>query len=259
MTTARLLCDARCVIDYVVCGNFLLTMHKPDPYTIDDKLAKVTARIHQAAALVGRDPETVRLIAVSKTQPAAAIAQAYAWGQRDFGENYVQEALEKQTELKALLDIRWHFIGPIQSNKTRALAEHFAWIHSIDREKIAQRLNDQRPHSLPRLQICLQVNIDDEATKSGVTLIDLPALAQAVSKMPRLQLRGLMCIPSPSHNRELQGAAFAQLAKALQNLQRQGLTSMDTLSMGMSGDLEAAIAEGATFVRVGTDIFGSRL
>jgi PLP dependent protein len=234
-------------------------MQKPSPYTIDDKLAKVTARIHQAALSAGRNPETVRLIAVSKTQPAAAIAQAYACGQRDFGENYLQEALEKQTELTALSKIQWHFIGPIQSNKTRALAENFAWIHSIDREKIAQRLNDHRPSFLPRLQVCLQVNIDDEQTKSGVHIVDLPTLAQAVSKMPRLQLRGLMCIPSPTNSPESQRAAFARLSQALVNLQTQGLRELDTLSMGMSADLEVAIGDGATFVRVGTDIFGARV
>jgi PLP dependent protein len=234
-------------------------MQKPSTYTIDDKLAKVTARIHQAAIIAGRHPESVQLIAVSKTQPFTAVLNAYACGQRDFGENYLQEALEKQAELKGLLDIRWHFIGPIQSNKTRLVAENFAWIHSIDREKIAQRLNDQRPLFLPRLQVCLQVNIDDESTKSGVSLVDLLALAQAVSKMPRLQLRGLICIPSPTNNADSQRVAFAKLASALVDLQNQGLRELDTLSMGMSSDLEVAIAEGATFVRVGTDIFGARV
>ena len=218
-------------------------------YTIDDQLAKVTERIQQAALHAGRNPETVRLIAVSKTQPADVIAQAYACGQRRFGENYLQEALEKQAVL-TFADIEWHFIGPIQSNKTRAIAENFAWVHSIDRE--------QRPTNLPPLQVCLQVNIDDETTKSGVSLAELPALALAVSRLPRLQLRGLMSIPSPHNNREQQRNAFAKLRSALLNLQMQGLTGLDTLSMGMSGDLEAAIAEGATFVRVGSDIFGAR-
>ena len=226
-------------------------------YTIDDQLAKVTERIQQAALHTGRNPETVRLIAVSKTQPADVIAQAYACGQRRFGENYLQEALEKQAVL-TFADIEWHFIGPIQSNKTRAIAENFAWVHSIDREKIAQRLNEQRPTNLPPLQVCLQVNIDDETTKSGVSLAELPALALAVSRLPRLQLRGLMSIPSPHNNREQQRNAFAKLRSALLNLQMQGLTGLDALSMGMSGDLEAAIAEGATFVRVGSDIFGAR-
>ena len=225
--------------------------------TIADPLAKVTARIQEAARTVGRDPQGVRLIAVSKTQPASAIKLAYACGQRDFGENYLQEAMEKQAELADMPDLIWHFIGPIQSNKTRAIAENFAWTHSIDREKIAQRLNAQRPVDLAPLQVCLQVNIDDEARKSGVSLAELPSLAKAVSAMPRLQLRGLMAVPAASDNAEQQHQAFAKLRMALIGLQAQGY-SVDTLSMGMSGDLEAAIAEGATIVRVGTDIFGAR-
>lgn len=226
-------------------------------YTIDDQLAKVTARIHQAAASAGRNPQTVHLIAVSKTQPATVIRQAYAFGQRAFGENYLQEALDKQAELTDCSDITWHFIGPIQSNKTRSIAEHFTWVHSIDREKIAQRLNDQRPAHLPCLQVCLQVNIDDESTKSGVSLTGLLALAKAVSRFPHLKLRGLMTIPAPSNSTDQQRATFAKLHRAFVDLQHQGF-ELDTLSMGMSGDLEAAIAEGATFVRVGTDIFGAR-
>ncbi|RYY77392.1 MAG: YggS family pyridoxal phosphate-dependent enzyme [Gammaproteobacteria bacterium] len=226
--------------------------------TIADPLAKVTARIQQAALAVSRSPDGVRLIAVSKTQPATAIKQAYVCGQRDFGENYVQEALEKQAELVGTSDVIWHFIGPIQSNKTRAIAENFAWIHSIDREKIAQRLNAQRPSDLPPLQVCLQVNIDDENTKSGVSLTEVSALAKAVSAMPRLQLRGLMAIPAAGNTAEQQHVAFAKLRNALIGLQAQGY-AVDTLSMGMSGDLEAAIAEGATMVRVGTDIFGARV
>jgi len=225
--------------------------------TIADQLAKVTARIQQAAQAAARNPETVRLIAVSKTQAAAAIAQAYASGQRDFGENYLQEALDKQAELRRLTDLVWHFIGPIQSNKTRPIAENFNWVHSIDREKVAQRLNDQRPAHLPPLQVCLQVNIDDETTKSGVSLAELPTLAKAVNQLPRLQLRGLMAIPAASNNTDQQRAAFAKLRLALQALHAQG-NALDTLSMGMSGDLEAAIAEGATMVRVGTDVFGQR-
>lgn len=225
--------------------------------TIADPLAKVTARIQQAAQAVGRSPDAVRLIAVSKTHPATAIMQAHACGQRDFGENYLQEALEKQAELTDIPDIIWHFIGPIQSNKTRAIAENFAWTHSIDREKIAQRLNAQRPADLAPLQVCLQVNIDDEDTKSGISLAELPALAKAVSQLPRLQLRGLMAVPAASNNPQQQHQAFAKLREALGGLQAQGY-AVDTLSMGMSGDLEAAIAEGATIVRVGTDIFGAR-
>ena len=225
--------------------------------TIADPLAKVTARIQQAAQAAGRKCETVRLIAVSKTQPAEAVAQAYACGQREFGENYLQEAVEKQAALTHLTEIVWHFIGPIQSNKTRSIAENFTWIHSIDREKVAQRLNDQRPMNLAPLQVCLQVNVDDETTKSGVSLTELPALAQAISQLPRLQLRGLMAIPAAANTPEQQAAAFSKLRDAMQGLNAQGY-SLDTLSMGMSGDMAAAIAEGATMVRVGTDIFGKR-
>ena len=227
-------------------------MHK-----IDDKLAKVTARIHQAAGAAGRDPQSVQLIAVSKTQTSEAMAQAYAWGQRRFGENYLQEALEKQSALSDLRDLEWHFIGPIQSNKTRAIAEHFHWVHSVDRLKIAQRLNEQRPDHLPPLNICVQVNIDDESTKSGVSLAELPALATEIKPLTRLKLRGLMAIPTATNDPDQQRRAFAKLRSALQVLNLQGLR-MDILSMGMSGDMEAAIAEGATFVRVGTDIFGAR-
>lgn len=229
-----------------------------DMHKIDDQLAKVTARIHQAATAAGRNPQTVQLIAVSKTQPAAAVAEAYAWGQRAFGENYLQEALDKQTQLAGLPCIEWHFIGPIQSNKTRPIAAHFGWVHSVDRLKIAQRLSEQRPAELPPLNICVQVNIDDETTKSGVSLAELPALVKAISQLPCLQLRGLMAIPAATNNPAQQRVAFAKLRSALESLNAQGY-GLDCLSMGMSGDMEAAIAEGATFVRVGTDIFGSRV
>lgn len=227
-------------------------MHK-----IDDKLAKVTARIHQAATAAGRNPQTVQLIAVSKTQPAPALAAAYAWGQRAFGENYLQEALDKQLQLAHLPGIEWHFIGPIQSNKTRPIAEHFDWVHSVDRLKIAQRLHEQRPDSLPPLNLCVQVNIDDETTKSGISLEELPALVKAITPLSRLALRGLMAIPAATNDPAQQRAAFAKLRMALAQLNQQGY-ALDCLSMGMSGDMEAAIAEGATFVRVGTDIFGAR-
>lgn len=227
-------------------------------HTIDDKLTKVTERIQQAALAVGRNPQTVHLVAVSKTQTAAAVAQAYSWGQRRFGENYLQEALAKLIQLSDLKDIEWHFIGPIQSNKTRPIAENFAWVHSIDREKVAQRLNEQRPLDLVPLQVCLQVNIDDETSKAGVSLEDLPALADAVARLPRLQLRGLMVIPAPCDDPLQQRATFAKLRQALADLQGRGFIGLDTLSMGMSADLEAAVAEGATLVRVGTDIFGAR-
>jgi PLP dependent protein len=228
-------------------------MHK-----IDDNLAKVMARIQQAARESGRDPAGVHLLAVSKTRPAAVVEQAWQWGQRRFGENYLQEALEKKQALTHLPDIEWHFIGPIQSNKTRAIAENFDWVHSIDRLKTAQRLSAQRPSTLPALQVCVQVNIDDEATKAGVSLTELPALAKQVAALPNLHLRGLMSIPAPNDDPQHQRATFACLCDALVSLQQQGLTQLDTLSMGMSGDLEAAIASGATMVRVGTDIFGAR-
>lgn len=225
--------------------------------TIDEQLAKVIARIQQAAQASGRDAQTVQLVAVSKTQPAAVLLAAYNAGQRHFGENYLQEALEKQAQLHSLSELQWHFIGPIQSNKTRAIAEHFSWVHSVDRLKIAQRLSEQRPAHLPELQLCIQVNIDDEPTKSGVSLAQLPELAHAIAALPRLHLRGLMAIPEPSDNPAQQRASFARLRQALQILQSQGL-ALDTLSMGMSADLEAAVAEGATLVRVGSDIFGQR-
>jgi PLP dependent protein len=227
--------------------------------TIDDKLVKVTARIAQAAQAVGRQPAAVGLIAVSKTQAPAALQAAYSWGQRSFGENYVQEALDKQQQLAHLTDIEWHFIGPIQSNKTRAIAENFDWVHSIDREKIAQRLNDQRPAQLQSLQVCIQVNIDDETTKAGVSLGAMLALVDAISQLPRLRLRGLMALPAAANNHAQQRTAFARLRSALSELQAaKPELQLDTLSMGMSGDLDAAIAEGATWVRVGTDIFGAR-
>ena len=220
---------------------------------IDDKLQKVTERINRAVLESGRKPQTVRLIAVSKTQPASAIRQAYHAGQRMFGENYLQEALDKQQQLTDLQDIEWHFIGPVQSNKTRSIAEHFSWVHSVDRLKIAQRLSEQRPPSLPALNVCIQINIDDENTKSGVQLQALPELAAAVKSLPKLQLRGLMAIPAAGNNPEQQRAAFRKMAEL-----KNQYDFMDSLSMGMSGDLEIAIAEGATLVRVGTDIFGSR-
>ena len=227
--------------------------------TIDDKLVKVTARIAQAAQAAGRKPASVGLLAVSKTQAPAALQAAYAWGQRSFGENYLQEALDKQQQLAHLTDIEWHFIGPIQSNKTRAIAENFDWVHSIDREKIAQRLNDQRPAKLQPLQVCIQVNIDEESTKAGVSLVDLPALVAVISQMPRLRLRGLMALPAATNDLVQQRAAFARLRVALNELQdTTPELQLDTLSMGMSGDLAAAIAEGATWVRVGSDIFGAR-
>jgi len=221
--------------------------------TIADNLSALAARIQRAAEAVGRDPASVHLLAVSKTKPASAIREIHAAGVRDVGENYLQEALGKQQELGDL-PLIWHFIGPIQSNKTKAIAEHFDWVHSVDRLKIAQRLSEQRPQGLPPLNICLQVNVSGEDSKSGCAAADLPALANAVAALPNLRLRGLMAIPEPSEERAEQEAAFATL-RQLQNTLNLGL---DTLSMGMSHDLEAAIAQGATWVRIGTALFGAR-
>lgn len=221
--------------------------------TIADNIAQVSSRIHAAILAANRDENSVRLLAVSKTKPAQALRDAYAAGLRDFGENYLQEALGKQLEL-ADLPLIWHFIGPIQSNKTRAIAEHFAWVHSVDRLKIAQRLSEQRPADLPPLNICIQVNVSGEASKSGCSPADLPELASAISALPRLKLRGLMAIPEPTEDRAAQDAAFA----AVKNLQASLNLPLDTLSMGMSHDLESAIAQGATWVRIGTALFGAR-
>ncbi|OZY43462.1 YggS family pyridoxal phosphate-dependent enzyme [Pseudomonas fragi] len=221
--------------------------------TIAGNIAQVEARIRAAALAVQRDVTSIHLLAVSKTKPAGALREAYAAGIRDFGENYLQEARAKQVEL-ADLPLCWHFIGPIQSNKTRDIAEHFAWVHSVDRLKIAQRLSEQRPADLPPLNICIQVNVSGEASKSGCTPADLPALAAAISALPRLKLRGLMAIPEPTEDRAEQDAAFAQV-RTLQESLNMGL---DTLSMGMSHDLESAIAQGATWVRIGTALFGAR-
>ncbi|WP_445004916.1 YggS family pyridoxal phosphate-dependent enzyme [Halomonas mongoliensis] len=224
-----------------------------------ESLAAVRTRLAEALNDAGRPATEARLLAVSKTKPAALVREAWHLGQREFGENYVQEALEKQAALADLDGIFWHFIGPLQSNKTRDVAEHFAWVHSVDREKIARRLNDQRPEGLPPLEVCLQVNISDEATKSGASLAELPALAEAVLSMPRLRLRGLMAIPAPAEDREAQRKPFARLREALEALhERFPEAPLDTLSMGMTGDLEAAVREGATLVRVGTAIFGER-
>lgn len=221
--------------------------------TIADNIALVSSRIQAATAAAGRTEKSVQLLAVSKTKPAQALREAYAAGLRDFGENYLQEALGKQLEL-ADLPLIWHFIGPIQSNKTRAIAEHFDWVHSVDRLKIAQRLSEQRPATLGPLNICIQVNVSGEASKSGCTAADLPALADAISALPRLKLRGLMAIPEPTEERAEQDAAFA----AVQRLQASLDLPLDTLSMGMSHDLESAIAQGATWVRIGTALFGAR-
>ena len=228
--------------------------------SISARLDQVRQAISAAARDAARPPEFVLLIAVSKTfGPDAVIAAADA-GQRMFGENYLQEALDKKLAVAAArpdLALEWHFIGPIQSNKTRPIAENFDWVHAVDREKIAQRLSDQRPAHLPSLQICLQVNVSGEDSKSGVSPDELLPLARAVSAMPHLQLRGLMAIPEPTEDPERQRAPFVLLRQLAQQLREAGIET-DTLSMGMSADMAAAIAEGATMVRVGTAIFGQR-
>ena len=221
--------------------------------TLADNLSTICARITKGAQAAGRDPASVHLLAVSKTKPASAIREVHAAGVRDFGENYLQEALTKQQQLGDL-PLIWHFIGPIQSNKTKAIAEHFDWVHSVDRLKIAQRLSEQRPAGLAPLNICLQVNVSGEDSKAGCAPTDLPALAEAIAALPNLQLRGLMAIPEPTEDRAAQEAAFERLRQLQEGL---GL-GLDTLSMGMSHDLEAAIAQGATWVRIGTALFGAR-
>ncbi|MCC7700220.1 YggS family pyridoxal phosphate-dependent enzyme [Janthinobacterium sp. EB271-G4-7A] len=228
--------------------------------TIEQNLQAVRDSIAQAAADAQRAPADVTLLAVSKTFGADAVLAAMRAGQAAFGENYLQEALDKIAFVKEAAPQQapaWHFIGPIQSNKTRPIAEHFDWVHTVEREKIAARLSEQRPAGLPDLNICLQVNISGEASKSGVTPAELPALARAVAQLPRLRLRGLMAIPEPETELQLQRAAFAQLRALYEQLKAEGL-ALDTLSMGMSADLRAAVLEGATIVRVGSAIFGSR-
>lgn len=228
--------------------------------TIEQNLQAVRESIAQAAADAQRAPADVTLLAVSKTFGADAVLDAMRVGQAAFGENYLQEALDKIAFVKAAAPQHapaWHFIGPIQSNKTRPIAEHFDWVHTVEREKIATRLSEQRPTGLPDLNICLQVNISGEASKSGVTPAELPALAHAVAQLPHLRLRGLMAIPEPETELTLQRAAFAQLRALYEQLKAEGL-ALDTLSMGMSADLRAAVLEGATIVRVGSAIFGSR-
>ncbi len=219
-------------------------------------LQAVIVRICDAARAAGRDPASIRLLAVSKTHSAETVRLAAACGQRAFGENYVQEAVDKVTALQTC-DLEWHFIGPIQSNKTRLLAASFDWVHSVDRLKIAQRLSAQRPSDLPPLNVCIQVNVSGETSKSGVTPHEIAPLVSAVSTLPGLALRGLMTIPEPTDNTVLQRERFASLRRMRDELIKAGY-ALDTLSMGMSDDLEAAIAEGATIVRVGSAIFGSR-
>jgi PLP dependent protein len=223
-------------------------------------LQAVHERITKAARAAGRDPDEIRLLAVSKSFPATAVIEAAAAGQRAFGENYVQEALRKIDEVRAAapqLRLEWHFIGPIQSNKTRAIAEHFDWVQTIDRLKIAERLSEQRPAARPPLDVLLQVNISGEASKSGVAPEEAEALATAVARLPRLRLRGLMAIPEPESDPERQHASLARMKPLFDQLRAAG-HPLDTLSLGMSADLEAAIIAGSTMVRIGTAIFGAR-
>lgn len=220
------------------------------------RLQAVQARIAQAATAAGRDAADIALLAVSKTVGAAAVRDLAACGQRAFGENYVQEALDKQAVLRDL-PLQWHFIGPIQSNKTRAIAENFSWVHGVDRLKIAERLSSQRSPAMSPLQVCIEVNVSGEASKGGVAPAELPALAAAVAVLPGLRLRGLMAIPAPTADVAAQRAAFRQVRELFDDLNMRD-HALDTLSMGMSSDLEAAILEGATIVRVGTALFGER-
>lgn len=220
---------------------------------IAHNLTQVLNRIQVAAQSCGRKAQTVTLLAVSKTQGAEAIEQAYAAGQRSFGENYLQEALDKIAQLNSLA-IEWHFLGPIQSNKTRAIAENFSWVHSLTRENIARRLNTARPAHLPPLNVCIQVNADGEASKAGVSLSEVAALAEHIQQLPRLKLRGLMALPNPANPQP----AFTAVAQLQQQLNQDFAWQLDTLSMGMSDDMDLAIKTGSTLVRVGTAIFGPR-
>jgi pyridoxal phosphate enzyme (YggS family) len=223
---------------------------------IENNLNWIRAQILQASKQYDRDPDSVLLLAVSKRKPAADIRRAFQLGQNDFGENYLQEAQQKMSDLQDL-EICWHFIGAIQSNKTRDIAQSFDWAHCVDRVKIAQRLSDQRPATFSPLNVCIQVNLDQEASKAGIGLDEVVEMASAIHQMPGIRLRGLMSIPAPRENFEQQRAAFSQLANALETLRQAGI-GCDTLSMGMTQDMEAAIAEGSTLVRIGTAIFGER-
>lgn len=223
--------------------------------TISNRLQDILATI-QSAQSTSSYHQQVKLLAVSKAQPSSAIREAFAAGQILFGENYLQEALDKQTEL-ADLPIEWHFIGPIQSNKTQPIAQNFDWVHSVDRLKIAQRLNDARPGHLPPLQVCIQVNVSNEESKSGVTPNELTSLAEAITALPKLKLRGLMAIPAPSHDINQQQDQFKQVRQCYDALTAKGF-ELDTLSIGMSDDYPIAIAQGATIVRIGSALFGAR-
>jgi PLP dependent protein len=223
---------------------------------LNDNISKLLERVRRMSQKSQFHNSDILVLAVSKTRPPEDIRAAFSAGLSHFGENYLQEALDKMQTLEDL-PLTWHFIGPIQSNKTRPIAEHFDWVHSIDRVKIARRLSEQRPPSSAPLQVCLQVNISGEGSKSGVTLEELEDLAQQVVALPNLELRGLMCIPAATQHEEQQKAAFKLMRETFEALQAQ-VPQMDTLSMGMSGDMDAAIAEGATLLRIGTAIFGPR-
>ncbi|MBU3021498.1 YggS family pyridoxal phosphate-dependent enzyme [Aestuariibacter sp. A3R04] len=225
--------------------------------TIAERLKSAHLRMERATANAHRPPKSVQLLAVSKTKPVSDITQAYEAGQRLFGENYVQEGVEKIQALTHLKDIEWHMIGPIQSNKTRIVAEHFHWVQSVDREKTARRLNDQRPATMSALNVCIQLNIDGESSKSGIGEQELPALIETIAAMPNLRLRGLMAIPEATTDTVKQATTLGKLAELFTQYHTK-LSDFDTLSVGMSGDLEAAIAHGSTMVRIGTAIFGSR-
>ncbi|WP_428613087.1 YggS family pyridoxal phosphate-dependent enzyme [Shewanella sp.] len=226
--------------------------------TIADRLADAHQRIAQAAQNSSRDSKDIQLLAVSKTKPISQIVAAYDAGQRLFGENYVQEGEEKVKALRESHgDIEWHFIGPLQSNKSKSIAEHFDWMHTLSREKIARRLSEQRPEDLPPLQVCIQVNISQEESKSGVSPEEIAPLADAISALPKLTLRGLMAIPTATSDQSVQQAEFRQMQTLFKQLQ-QSYPAIDTLSMGMSQDLELAIASGSTMVRIGSAIFGER-
>lgn len=224
---------------------------------IKDNLTEIRERITAAAQKCGRDPHTVTLLAVSKTKPVSALEEAIAAGQTRFGENYVQEGVEKIQYFSVNNTLEWHFIGPLQSNKSRLVAEHFDWCHTIDRLKIAQRLSDQRPADKAPLNVLIQINISDENSKSGITLAELPALAEQVAALPNVCLRGLMAIPAPETNPERQSAVFRQMETAFREMQGK-YPQADTLSMGMTDDMDAAITCGSTMVRIGTAIFGAR-
>ena len=223
---------------------------------VTENLRKIRDLLTQAALEAGREPRAVRLLAVSKKQPAARVVEAAAAGQREFGENQAGEGVDK---IRAVADgtLIWHFIGHLQSNKSRAVAEHFDWVHSVDRLKIARRLSEQRPAERGDLNVCLQINVDEEASKSGIAADDVAELARAVASLPRLRLRGLMCLPRIREGLDAQRVPFARLRELAETLRGQGI-ELDTLSMGMSADFRAAIAEGATIVRIGTAVFGPR-